>query len=221
MSQEIFEIIKSMDSNRFEIQFALQCSPFITGLKISNLFAISISQHSKLEYILTVSGYSFEKLYDTKNKVIYLLYDKKKLKEYLKKDIVRKILYRLGYPYHIHKDIGKLLDIFKQKYVGYMERKCEFPHEMGIFLGYPVEDVVGYLKNNGENSACVGYWKVYKNVEEKQKLFKEFEYAKESVIRYLAQGMNILDVMKHYSCKDTFLSFNLIKKVSHFSAAEI
>ena len=68
--------------------------------------------------------------------------------------------------------------------------------------------VVGYLKNNGENSACVGYWKVYKHVVEKQNLFREFEYAKESVIRCLAQGMNILDVMKYYSCKDEILSFN-------------
>ena len=58
---------------------------------------------------------------------------------------------------------------------------------MGIFLGYPIEDVIGYLKNNGKNSICVGYWKVYKDKEEKQKLFKEFECAKNNVIRYLAQ----------------------------------
>ncbi len=208
MSRDIFEMIKKMDRNNFEIQFALQCSPFITGLKISNLFAISILQYSKLEYILTVSNYSFKRLYYTKNKVIYLLYDEKKLKEYLRKDIVRKILYKLGYPYNTHKDIDKLLVIFKEKYARYMEKKEAFPHEMGIFLGYPIEDVVGYLKNNGENSACVGYWKVYKNVEEKQNLFREFEYAKESVIRCLAQGMNILDVMKYYSCKNEILSFN-------------
>ena len=208
MSRDIFEMIKKMDRNNFETQFALQCSPFITGLKISNLFAISILQYSKLEYILTVSNYSFKRLYYTKNKVIYLLYDEKKLKEYLRKDIVRKILYKLGYPYNTHKDIDKLLVIFKEKYARYMEKKEAFPHEMGIFLGYPIEDVVGYLKNNGENSACVGYWKVYKNVEEKQTLFREFEYAKESVIRCLAQGMNILDVMKYYSCKDEILSFN-------------
>lgn len=58
MSQDMFEMIKKMDRNNFETQFALQCSPFITGLKVSNLFAISILQYSKLEYILTVSNYS-------------------------------------------------------------------------------------------------------------------------------------------------------------------
>lgn len=208
MSQDVFEMIKNMDKNSFEMQFALQCSPFITRLKISNLFIISILQYTQLEHVLTVNGYSFKELYYTKNKVIYLLYDEKKLEEYLKKDMVRKILYKLGYPYSIHKDISKLIAIFKEKYIEYMEGKGKFPHEMGIFLGYPIEDVIGYLKNHGENSECVGYWKVYKNVEEKQELFKKFEYAKESVIRYLAQGINILDVMKYYSCKDRFLSLN-------------
>ncbi len=208
MSQDVFEMIKNMDKNSFEMQFALQCSPFITGLKISNLFTISILQYAQLEHVLMVSGYSFKELYYTKNKVIYFLYDAKKLKEYLKKDMVRKILYKLGYPYSIHKDIGKLITIFKEKYIKYMEEKGEFPHEMGIFLGYPIEDVIGYLRNHGQNSVCVGYWKVYKNVEEKQELFRKFEYAKESVIRYLAQGMNILEVMKYYSCKDGVLSLN-------------
>ena len=204
MNQDIFEMIKNRDNNSFETQFALQCSPFITGLKIANLFSISIVQHSKLEYILTVSGYSFKQLYCTKNKIIYFLYHAKKLKEYFKMDIVRKILYQLGYPYNTHKDINKMFAIFKEKYVGYMEGKCKFPHEMGIFLGYPVEDVIGYLKNNGKNSICVGYWKVYKDKEEKQKLFKEFECAKNNVIRYLAQGINMLEVMQYYRYKDTF-----------------
>ena len=34
--------------------------------------------------------------------------------------------------------------------------KCgEFPHEIGIFLGYPVEDVRGFIANEGRNfKAC-------------------------------------------------------------------
>lgn len=206
MSQDVFEIVKNMDRNNLETQFALQCSPFIAGLKISNLFTISIPQNSELEYILLLSGYSFKKLYNTKNNVIYFLYNEKKLQEYLKMDMVRKILYECGYPYDIHKDIYKMLTIFKDKYIGYMQGKCEFPHEMGIFLGYPIDDVIGYLKNNGENSICVGYWKVYKNAQEKQKLFREFECAKECVIRYLAQGINILEIMKYYRCANQGLS---------------
>lgn len=37
----------------------------------------------------------------------------------------------------------------------------EFPHEIGVFLGYPLEDVVGFIRNRGRNYTCCGYWKAY------------------------------------------------------------
>ena len=75
-----------------------------------------------------------------------------------------------------------------------MKTKRQFPHEMGLFLGYPVEDVEGYLNNNGENSLYTGYWKVYENLDEKFRLFKSFEAAKENIIRFLAQGVSIKNI---------------------------
>lgn len=42
-----------------------------------------------------------------------------------------------------------------------MEGRCSFPHEIGFFLGYPYEDVVGFIENRGENFLCSGCWKVY------------------------------------------------------------
>ena len=38
-----------------------------------------------------------------------------------------------------------------------------FPHEIGLFLGYPVEDVLGFIENAGQNCKCCGCWKVYCN----------------------------------------------------------
>ena len=38
---------------------------------------------------------------------------------------------------------------------------CAFPHEIGLFLGYPFEDVMGFIENKGENYLCSGCWKVY------------------------------------------------------------
>jgi hypothetical protein len=37
----------------------------------------------------------------------------------------------------------------------------EFPHEIGIFLGYPPEDVAAFIENDGKNYACRTHWKVY------------------------------------------------------------
>lgn len=38
---------------------------------------------------------------------------------------------------------------------------AEFPHEIGVFLGYPLSDVVGFIENSGRNFTCCGCWKAY------------------------------------------------------------
>lgn len=48
---------------------------------------------------------------------------------------------------------------------------AEFPHEIGLFLGYPYEDVMGFIENKGENYIISGCWKVYKNSKEKREIF--------------------------------------------------
>ena len=44
------------------------------------------------------------------------------------------------------------------------DRLCleqEYPHEIGLFLGDPLEDVVGFIESCGWNYTCCGYWKSY------------------------------------------------------------
>ena len=48
---------------------------------------------------------------------------------------------------------------------------CSFPHEIGFFLGYPYEDVVGFIENRGENFLCSGCWKVYAQERDAQACF--------------------------------------------------
>lgn len=47
----------------------------------------------------------------------------------------------------------------------------EFPHEIGFFLGYPYEDVIGFIKNRGQNYLEVGPWKVYANQNQARRTF--------------------------------------------------
>lgn len=51
----------------------------------------------------------------------------------------------------------------------------EFPHEIGLFLGYPVEDVKGFIKNKADRAKCVGCWKVYGDLNEAQRQFNRFK----------------------------------------------
>lgn len=48
---------------------------------------------------------------------------------------------------------------------------CAFPHEIGFFLGYPYDDVVGFIENEGRNSLCGGCWKVYARQRDAEECF--------------------------------------------------
>ncbi|MDO4518091.1 MAG: DUF3793 family protein, partial [Bacillota bacterium] len=65
-----------------------------------------------------------------------------------------------------------------------LSNREDFPHEIGLFLGYPPEDVKGFIddKESDLGKACgacrncksVGYWKVYHNPEEAEKIFNRY-----------------------------------------------
>ena len=47
----------------------------------------------------------------------------------------------------------------------------DFPHEIGLFLSYPPEDVKGFMDNHAANYKYSGIWKVYGDVNKAQSLF--------------------------------------------------
>ena len=50
----------------------------------------------------------------------------------------------------------------------------DFPHEIGVFLGYPLEDVVGFIANRGRNYTCCGCWKAYGDPEAARRRFDRY-----------------------------------------------
>lgn len=78
-----------------------------------------------------------------------------------------------------------------------MERKIRlkdcnyFPHEIGIFLGYPFEDVEGFIKNKGRNCKCCGLWKVYFHEDEKKKQFDKLKKCSKIYLQEFAKGKSI------------------------------
>lgn len=49
------------------------------------------------------------------------------------------------------------------------------PHEIGVFLGYPLEDVIGFIENNGKNHSFCGYWKAYGNPDEARLRYRQLK----------------------------------------------
>ncbi len=61
----------------------------------------------------------------------------------------------------------------------------KFPHEIGIFLGIPLGDVVGFITNKGKNYIFSQYWKVYQNPLMAKKIFASYDYAKIDLLQRL------------------------------------
>ena len=66
-----------------------------------------------------------------------------------------------------------------------------FPHEIGIILGYPPEDIEGFKRYKGRNFKCCGYWKVYGNAERAQKMFDAYTLCREKLMQALQNGVTL------------------------------
>lgn len=196
MSQEIYEIVKGMDLENIEIQLALQCAPLITGLKVSNLLIISKGNEEVVKRILNRTGISYYRLIQTRTKTTFLLFRRNELEEFLSDENVRNVLMKAGYK---SLQIDKILRTFSLRYEAYIQGDKSFPHEMGLLLGYPVEDVVGFVENNGKNFLYSGYWKVYENQKAKVKLFDKYKVAEETLIHLLSNGLSMSDIIDIYA----------------------
>ncbi|RDU25011.1 DUF3793 family protein [Anaerosacchariphilus polymeriproducens] len=196
MNQEVFQIIQSMDLKNLEIQLALQCAPLLTGLKVSNLLIVPNEHTEHVVKMFKETEISFFVLSVTIDKTAFLLYRMDELSDYLKGKGVRKLLNMLGYKSYIFEQV---LITFRKKYVRYKKDGLQFPHEMGVLLGYPPEDVFGFITNKGKNFLYAGYWKVYDNLLEKLSLFARFDHAKEVVVRLVSYGVGILEIIEIFS----------------------
>ncbi|WP_310604536.1 DUF3793 family protein [Anaerosporobacter sp.] len=196
MSQEVFEMIYRLNQQDIKTQLALQCSPVLTGVKISNLFIVS-NEHIRIIYeIFKNSPISISIIWRSKEKTTFLLYSKNRVEEYLHDKKVQKLMRSFGYP---NPKLYSVLVELRSRYTSYKEEGAEFPHELGILLGYPAEDVIGFIENKGKNSLYTGYWKVYGNVQETMNVFYLFNQARENVVRMLANGVSIQNILTmHY-----------------------
>lgn len=77
-----------------------------------------------------------------------------------------------------------------------MKKEGEFPHEMGIFLGYPIKDVIDFINNKGRNCLFTGYWKVYNNLNTALMIFETYNRARDEVLRMISDGRSIRNIIE-------------------------
>ena len=61
-------------------------------------------------------------------------------------------------------------------------------------MEYPVEDVEGFIANQGQNSLMTRYWKVYHNRQEAERVFRMYDEAREQTLQEIVQGSSLREV---------------------------
>ncbi|MFV0441062.1 MAG: DUF3793 family protein [Lachnospirales bacterium] len=176
--------------------FVRQCFSVLAGLKEANLYICRDCEYLEVVKDLKNTCIHSYLLYSEGDKRVFFLYNKCKMLKLLEQKEVQIFLEKENYT---SIELNYVLDFFKERYIHSLKNKRDFPHEMGILLGYPIEDIKGFIDNEGKNSLLTGYWKVYADFEKKRDLFNLFDKAKNNIISDLSCGVPIKDIIKNYN----------------------
>ena len=194
-------MVRQKETMWLKEQIAIQCAPLLAGLKPSNLLIIPKGFWKEVKEALVGTGFSVYCLSECAGKQVFLLYEGKELRKYLTEPKVQQLLWELGYE---DEEMCALLQMVSEKYTAHIQVRAEFPHELGLLLGYPVVDVRGFMEHEGKDFLYSGYWKVYGNVRETVSLFREFRAAKEFAMQMVAGGYSIADTRNLYYSKKSY-----------------
>lgn len=171
------------------------CAPTLASLKTANLFTYYYENSSELSEHLILwnktfinKGIELILLKTQKNFALIYVCRKKRLQNDLNKPGVAEFLSEYDYE---STDVNYAIQKLKKR----LNESPSFPHEIGIFLDYPLGDVIGFIANSGENSKCTGCWKVYCNECEAVRIFAKFRKCREVYTRLWSEGKrNILQL---------------------------
>lgn len=105
---------------------------------------------------------------------------------------VATFLVRSGLPAHETRLMSALARRLRACYAG----TASFPHEIGIVLGYPLEDVEGFMADGGRGACACGRWKVYGDVGAARRRFEELGCAERRVRRLFSEGVPMRELLR-------------------------
>ena len=180
----------------FEQELVHHCSPAFANLKPANLVCFqkqkfpNFGEDYKLyKTRLAKFGIEIEELCSCDRRHLVLVYQKNSLQKQLKKPEILKQLKRYGYP---EDNLDAQLEFLSMR----LRKTNSFPHEIGLFLGYPLRDVLAFEHYKGEGAKLCGYWKVYFNVEDARKTFDIFDKCRDKFEKKLFSGKTLTQVLE-------------------------
>lgn len=182
----------------FEAVLVEQCAPTLMGIKPASLFryqaatahtAWKAAAHWGRELAPYGIGVRVLKTCPHTDACLVYLYRIDWLRKILTEPENHAFLRRMGYQTEGGCDdlLGQLSD-----------RLCleqAFPHEIGLFLGYPLEDVIGFIENQGRNFTFCGCWKVYGDPRQARRRFAQYRHCTTRCVSLFSKGIQITQLV--------------------------
>ncbi len=167
------------------------CSPTLAGLKTGSLFPMRFASEDAMAEILgqwnhtlSAKGLRVLPLRYRDGKGLIYVFRPSRLRRDLRDECARNLLKNCGY-------CGKTLEQCISQLIRRMAQQEEFPHEIGLFLGYPPQDVQGFMCNHARNYKCAGVWKVYGDEDAARKTFALYKKCTRIYSQCWANGSDI------------------------------
>ena len=168
-----------------------QTAPTLAGLKTGSLFPCKYESYDTLKREICETNKALGKkglrlipLRRNEKQALLYLYRPERLRADLSTPEAVSILRREGYA-----------DLRQERCLHELMRRLQrfeaFPHEIGLFLSYPPEDVRGFIEHKGHESKCEGCWKVYGDAERAKKTFRTYKKCTDCYCRQQAKGVPI------------------------------
>lgn len=199
----------------FERKLVHHCAPTFANLKPASLFVcrdeslphlgtaacenVSAEEHERnlrfalreTRELLGQHGVRIELLARRASGALLYVYRPDAVKARLADREVAKFLRGYGYD---TASLSRCIEFLHQRICGTdlastLSGTCAFPHEIGLFLGYPLADVEGFIENGGENYLCMGCWKVYSRERDAQASFCRFKECTAELERRFDEGV--------------------------------
>ncbi|MBM6938546.1 DUF3793 family protein [Pseudoflavonifractor phocaeensis] len=168
------------------------CAATLLGVKAGSLVSLSnreipglTGELSRYNMQLRPCGLVFVPMCQCRERTLVLVFRPDDLERRLSDPEARRILDRAGYP--VVRGVGALVAHLRRR----LAEQQDFPHEIGLFLDYPTEDVAGFLRDGGAGSKFCGYWKVYGDVDAAKARFASFDACRDCLARQLREGETI------------------------------
>lgn len=170
------------------------CSPTLAGMKPANLISILYNDPEaakadirEMNHIFEGKGLRAVPLCYRKKHVLLYIYRPDFLTSIFGDRAVRAFLEAQGYDCS---DADRCVTRLGERVRAVETSEC-FPHEIGLFLGYPLEDVLGFIYHRNEGCKYIGFWRVYGDEQKARKTFEGYRNCTRAYLRTWEKGWGL------------------------------